>query len=195
TGKLPACFDYGVEAAGQTGAIASDPLRAWAGHWVLGYTLGAVKTTPRLLVEYNYASGDRSSSDGRRGTFDQLFPTNHNKDGTTDQQGWRNMEMVRAGSELKLRPKLTASLSYLSLWLARGADAFYNASGVALFRLPAGASGRHVGHETDAVFLYSISKQYTLGAGYAHLWAGRFLKQATAGSSFSYPYVFVTYNF
>jgi len=194
-GKLPASFDYGIETAGQTGDVASDPLHAWAGHWLLGYTAGSLKTTPRFLVEYNYASGDRSTSDGKRGTFDQLYPTNHYKYGAIDLLGWRNLRSMRAGSEMKVRPRLTVSLSYLSHWLAQASDAFYNGSGAPVFRLPPGASGRHVGHEFDLVFLGALSKQYSLGLGYARLWAGSFLKQAAGGSDFSYPYAFLAYNF
>jgi hypothetical protein len=194
-GKLPASFDYGIEMMRQTGDIASDPLRAWAGHWLLGYTLAKVKTTPRLLIEHNYAAGDDSGSDGRRGTFDQLFPTNHNKYGTADLFGFRNMRNVRVGAELKLRPKLALTTGFLSHWLAQGSDSLYNASGAAIFRLPAGAKGSHVGNELDFVFLHSISKQYTLGLGYAHLWVGRYLKQTSGGSGLTYPYAFLAYNF
>src|SRR5947208_14763180 len=105
-GQLPHSFDYGVEAAGQAGTIASDPLRAWAGHGLLGYTIGRLKTTPRLVAEYNYASGDKSSLDGKRGTFDQLFPTNHNKYETADQLRGQNRRSARAGVELNLRQRL-----------------------------------------------------------------------------------------
>jgi len=194
-GQLPHSFDYGVEAAGQAGTIASDSLRAWAGHGLLGYTIGTLKTTPRLAAEYNYASGDKSSLDGKRGAFDQLFPTNHNKYGTADQLGWRNMRSVRAGVELKLRPRLLVSSGYLSHWLAQGSDAFYGANGAVVARIASGASSRHVGQELDLVLLCAVSKRYTFGLGYAHLWAGKFLRQATAGGDFSYPYSFVTYNF
>jgi hypothetical protein len=194
-GNLPHSFDYGIEAARQTGRIASDPHRAWAGHGVLGYTAQKVKTSPRFLAEYNFASGDRSPSDGRRGTFDQLFPTGHAKYGTADQLGWRNMHSMRAGSELKLNPKLKVSFGYLSHWLAQDSDALYAANGSAVFRIPRGAASRHIGQEFDFVFFYTLSKQYVFGLGHAHLWAGKFLREASPGANFSYPYAFVAYNF
>ena len=37
--------------------------------------------------------------------------------------------------------------------------------------------------------------QLQIAAGYAHIFPGEFLKQATPGASYSYPYVMVTYVF
>lgn len=87
-GALPAGFDYRLELAGQSGHFAGDDVRAWALHTQLGYSLARPKTRPRILVEYNYASGDRDPLDGCRETFDQLFPTNHDKYGIADLVGW-----------------------------------------------------------------------------------------------------------
>jgi hypothetical protein len=194
-GNLPRSFDYGIEAAAQNGSISSDPLRAWAGHGVVGLSLKKIKTSPRLLAEYNYASGDKSPSDGRRGTFDQLFPTGHAKYGATDQLGWRNMHSLRAGSEFKPNSKIKVSVSYFSHWLAQNTDALYAANGSAVARVPKGAVSRHVGQECNLLFAYTLSKQYVFGAGYSRLWSGKFLREAAPGANFSYPYAFAAYNF
>src|SRR5688572_1409875 len=82
---------------------------AWAGHWVLGYTLPTVPSKPRLVAEYNYASGDKDPADGQRGTFDQLYPTPHDKYGLADQVGWRNIHNARAGVEFKPSAKLSVT--------------------------------------------------------------------------------------
>jgi hypothetical protein len=52
-------------------------------------------------VEYNYASGDSDSTDGHRGTFDQLYPTGHDKYGLADQVGRKNIRNARGGVDLK----------------------------------------------------------------------------------------------
>jgi alginate export protein len=96
-GKFPATFDYGMEMVRQQGSLGADSLNAWAGHWVVGRTLARVRATPRFLVEYNYASGDKDPRDGTRGTFDQLYPTAHDKYGLADQVGWRNIHDLRVG--------------------------------------------------------------------------------------------------
>jgi hypothetical protein len=122
-GKLPAEFDYELELAGQRGHFAHDTIRAWALHSRIGWAISSVRITPRLLLEYNFASGDRNPADGRHGTFDQLFPTNHYKYGIADQVGWRNMHNVRAGVRANLTRRLSAQFDYHSFWPAERHDA------------------------------------------------------------------------
>ena len=81
-GKLPANFDYNIEAAGQTGSVGDDDIRAMAAHAALGYTLTNFKKKPRLVLEYNYASGDETPGDGVQQTFDQLYPTGSRQAGS-----------------------------------------------------------------------------------------------------------------
>ncbi len=47
TGKLPLGFDYGTEMDIQRGSLGSDQVKAWAGHWVAGYTIASLKYKPR----------------------------------------------------------------------------------------------------------------------------------------------------
>ena len=194
-GKLPANIDYGAEMAGQTGSLGSDDVTAWAGHWVLGYTAPRIKFTPRFVAEYNYASGDANPTDGKRQTFDQLYPTGHDKLGLADQVGWKNVHNVRAGVELKPSPKLTMSSSYHSWWLAETRDGLYNAGGALVARVATGAGGRHVGQEANVQGVYVVNGQMQIGGGYAHLFPGTFLKNATPGKSYKIPYLMVTYLF
>jgi hypothetical protein len=58
-----------------------------------------------------------------------------------------------------------------------------------------GAASRHVGQEVDVQVTRSIRPQLLLAAGYAHMFTGGFLKQATPGKSYSAPYVMATYVF
>ena len=123
---MPARLDYGIEMAMQRGSLGTDDVDAWAGHWQLRETLpGAM--TPRLTGEYNYASGDADPADGARGTFDQLYPTPHDKYGLADQIGWKNVHHVRAGFELTPIRALPVTTNYHSWWLAETRDALYNA--------------------------------------------------------------------
>ena len=194
-GKLPAAFDYKLEIAGQRGHYAHDSIRAWALHSQIGYTISSARTTPRLLLEYNFASGDRDPADGRHGTFDQLFPTNHYKYGIADRVGWRNMHNVRAGVGANLTRRLNVQLDYHSFWLASRRDALYNVGGAPVARIAAGAPSRHVGQELDFYSTMKLTSYLTLEAGYAHLFAGGFLKQATPGASTGFYYGMLTYRF
>ncbi len=194
-GRLPANFDYSLEVAGQTGAFSTDELRAFAGHWVAGYSMPKIKATPRAFIEYNYASGDRNPTSGTRGTFDQLYPTAHDKLGLSDQVGWKNVEHGRAGVELKPTKKLAMSGSYHSWWLANAHDGLYNAAGAVVARKTDGSAGRFVGQELDAQSTYPLTPQMQLGLGYAHIFPGTFLKNTTPGKPYNFSYVMVTYSF
>jgi hypothetical protein len=194
-GKLPAALDYSGEVAVQTGSVGPDSVMAWAGHSAIGKTLTGTPGHPRMFAEYNYASGDADRADGTRGTFDQLYPTGHDKLGLADQVGWKNIHGARGGVEIKPTAKWQLAGSYHSWWLASATDGLYGASGALVTRSPTGTAGRQVGQEVDAQLAYAYSPQLQIGAGYAHLIPGEFLNNMTPGHSYNYPYVMVTYVF
>jgi hypothetical protein len=191
-GKLSPLTDYNIEAAIQRGSLGSDDIAAWASHWAVGRTISTGSLAFRVFGEYNYASGDDTPGDGQRGTFDQLYPTPHDKYGLADQVGWKNIHHARAGLEFKPQPRLSFAGGYHSFWLASARDALYNAGGVVLARIPTGAPDRHVGQELDIQATFTPSARIQLHGGYSHLFTGAFLKAATPGESYSGPYVMVT---
>jgi hypothetical protein len=193
-GKLPARLDYNVEMAVQRGSLGPDSVRAWAGHWQIRETLRGTMA-PHVTAEYNYASGDADPVDGIRGTFDQLYPTGHDKYGLADQVGWRNIRHIRIGFDMAPIKATPITVNYHSYWLAQERDALYAASGAPLARVPAGAASTRVGQELDVQVTRALTPQLVLTAGYSHLFAGPFLKQATPGASYSGPFVMATYVF
>lgn len=194
-GRMPAALDYNVELAAQTGSLGSDRVSAWAGHWQLRHTLPVKKMTPHVTGEYNFASGDSNPTDGTRGTFDHLYPTAHDKYGLADQVGWRNIHHVRAGFDVSPFKATPITVNYHSYWLAESRDALYAAGGAVLARVPAGAASRKVGQELDVQVSRPLTPQLALAAGYSHLFAGPFLKEATPGRSYTGPFVMLTYVF
>lgn len=76
-----------------------------------------------------------------------------------------------------------------------GCDGLYNAGGALLARVAAGGAARHVGHEIDVQATRALTPQLQVAAGYAHIFTGAFLEQATPGASYSHPYVMATYVF
>jgi len=191
-GKVSPLTDYNIEMALQRGSLATDDILAWAGHWLVGRTMTRASKTYRAFGEYNYASGDETPGDGQRGTFDQLYPTPHDKYGLADQVGWKNIHHVRTGVEIRPQPRLTIGGSYHSFWLASAKDALYSAGGAVLARIPTGAPDRHVGQELDIQATFTPSVRMQLHGGYSHIFPGAFLKAATPGKSYSGPYVMVT---
>src|SRR5690606_13412229 len=141
---------------------------------------GAMKVTG----EYNYASGDSNPADGVRETFDQLFPTPHDKYGLADQVGWKNIHHARAGFEFTPVEGLQVSSNYHPWWLADRADGLYNVGSALIApRIPGGAADRHVGQELDVQVSKALFPQLQVAAGYAHIFTGAYLKQATPGAS------------
>lgn len=193
-GRLPSAFDYSTELAVQRGSVGLDDVKAWAGHALVGRTVAAAMK-PRVFGEFNYASGDRNPAGGPRGTFDQLYPTGHDKYGLADQIGWRNIKHLRAGLEVTPAAKWQLSGSVHDYWLASATDGLYNASGARVARSITGTAGTHVGRELDLQTTFTYSAQLQLAGGYAYLAPGEFLKNVTAGRAYSYPFVMATYVF
>jgi len=193
-GRMPGRLDYGIEMAMQRGSLGADDVEAWAGHWQLRETVPGAAAL-RLTGEYNYASGDANPADGVRGTFDHLYPTPHDKYGLANQIGWKNIHHARAGVEFTPVKGLPVAANYHSWWLAEKRDGIYTAVGAPLARVVTGAASRHVGQEVDAQVTRVLMPQLHLAAGYSHIFTGDFLRQATPGASYSYPYVMATYVF
>ena len=193
-GKMPARLDYNVEMALQRGSLEANDVSAWAGHWQLRESLPGPGTI-KLTGEYNYASGDEDPADGVRGTFDQLFPTPHDKYGLADQIGWKNIHHARVGFEVSPFKGWPIATNYHSWWLAETRDGLYNVASAQIARVPTGAANRHVGQEIDVQVSKALFPQLQVAAGYAHIFTGGFLKEATPGASYSHPYVMATYVF
>lgn len=192
--KLPGGFDYSIEMVREWGSLGSDRIQTWAGHWGGGETIRA-PFAPHLFAEFNFAAGDRNTADGARGTFDQLFPSGHDKLGFSDQVGWRNIKDIRAGVETKPKKNVTAVFEYNNWYLASAADALYSSSGAAVFRSASGTAGTHVGQEIDFTGTWTFAKAFTAGAGVAHIFPGEFLKAVTPGNPYTYPYLMMVYKF
>ncbi|HEY4085073.1 MAG TPA: alginate export family protein [Bryobacteraceae bacterium] len=192
--KLPGGFDYSTEIVREWGSLGSDRIQTWAGHWGGGEAIRA-PFAPRLFAEFNFAAGDRNAADGTRGTFDQLFPSGHDKLGFSDQVGWRNIKDLRAGVETKPKKNVTAVFEYNNWYLASATDSLYSSSGTAVFRSATGTAGTHVGQEIDLTGTWTFAKAFTAGAGVAHIFPGEFLKAVTAGNPYTYPYLMMVYKF
>lgn len=126
-----------------------------AGTYMLGWTLNESPSKPRFSIEFNHASGDRASKDGRRQTFDQLFASVHSVYGLADQVGWRNMRDVRSGFELFATRKLKIRADWNDFYLATAQDGLYNSSGAPTV-LNRRATSTHVGMEADLQGLYQL---------------------------------------
>lgn len=194
-GALPAAFDYDVEMDLQTGSLGSNSVRSWAGYWNLGRAFRTVPTAPRIFVESNYASGTRNPNGRTWSTFDQIYPSNHDKLEFADLFGRKNIQQVRAGVEETIGKKWKLRQAYVDLWLATVHDALYASNGGTSIVASPRATSRHIGQEVDLTAQYDVDPGVTVGFGYARLFAGPFLKTVSPGKDYTYPFVYLTYRF
>ena len=192
-GTLPADFDYDSEFDWQTGSLDSSTINAWAGYVGVGKTFPDAIAKPRVLLEGNYASGTKNPSGHEWNTFDQLYPSNHDKYGFADQVGRRNLVQFRVSVEEEAGTRWKIKQSFESYWLATTHDNLYNSSGGISVPAHPGASP-YIGNELDQVAEYQWGRGLNFGFGYAHLFTGGFLKATTPGHDYRYPYIYFEYN-
>jgi hypothetical protein len=201
-------WDYGAEVAGQLGDFAYTATgprldhEAWAAHVAGGYTFTKAWGTPRVGLEYNYASGDTDPTDNQHGTFDNLFPTNHRFYGYMDFFSWQNLHNPRFSASIKPVKGLTLTADYHAFWLAETSDFFYQANGQ-----PRNTGGygiypnadSFVGQEVDVIATYSWKTIAQFQAGYGHFFVGDYVEDslaATGGASDAdFVYLQLTLNF
>jgi hypothetical protein len=194
-GTFAGGFDYDVEMNKQTGSLGRYTIDAWAGHWNVGRTFVNTRGKPRPFVEYNYASGNKNPNGGTWGTHDQIYPSAHDKMDFADQFGWKNIEDLRLGVMEDVVKKWTFTEMVNNVWLATKADAVYGSSGAVSIAADPRATSSRLGSELDLIATFKQNTHVTYGGGFAHLFTGRFLQEATPGKGFSYPFAYVTYVF
>jgi len=176
-GRARAVWTYEVDAQLQRGPVASSRQRAWAATVQAQRSFPGHRGSPSLLLEGNYASGDRRRGDSIVGTLDQLFPTNHGIYGVADRIARRNALNARAGVAVRPWSRATLKLEGHTFFLASRADALYAASGqVAVAAVPGGATTGHIGEEVDVIADIKWSTHVDVGGQFGYLRRGPFLR-------------------
>ncbi|UJR85747.1 alginate export family protein [Sandaracinus amylolyticus] len=120
---------------------------AFSGHVSLGYRF-AVAWSPRLVLQYDYATGDESPSDDANNRFDPLFGARRFDFGPTGLYGAIARSNVSSpGARVEIVPDRTidAFVGYRLVWLASPRDAWTTAG----LRDPSGLSGAFVGQQLE----------------------------------------------
>lgn len=189
-------FDYDTELAGQWGRWAGDTVQAWSWSADGGYTFADVAWKPRLGAGFDWASGDEDPTDGKVGTFNQLFPLGHAYFGFLDLIGRQNITAVNVNlSAWPIPKKVKARIAYHTFWLDANKDALYNAGGRATRRDVTGNSGTEVGHEIDLTVLWKIDRHSKLLLGYSHFWDSDLIIQTGSSEDPDLFYVQYQYKF
>jgi hypothetical protein len=202
-------FDATAEGYWQTGSmgLAASPngsrlhINAEAFAATAGVTLKDVPTSPRLGIEFNYASGDGNAGTcnsttgagcgGNANTFENLYPTNHIIMGYADVMAWRNM--VGYSGDLQLKPTKESHFE-AKFWLFRKAnsgDCWYRAAQNCYFTQTSAntggaASSSSLAKELDLIYtLFFKDNKVAWQLGGSYLWAGQYLDQIAAGNAAS----------
>jgi Alginate export len=191
-GDIPAGFHYNVEMDLQRGSLGPYSIQSWAGHWKFSKKFN-VAGVPQVFLESNHASGNKNPNSRNWGTFDQIYPSAHDKLDFADQLGRRNVTQVRTGIDVRPTKHWTLTPSYVSFWRASLYDGLYASGGGLSVASTNPRAGRFIGQELDAIADYRWNKAVELGFGYAHLFPGQFLKNTTAGQGYNYPFVFLEF--
>lgn len=146
-------------------------------HAQVGFTIDH-PWKPRLLAQYDYASGDDDPNDDANNRFDTLFGARRWELGPTGIYGpFFRANLNTPGGRVEIAPSKTLDgfLAYRLFWLASATDAWTGGS----LRDPTGGSGKFLGHQVEGrVRLHVLPGNLTLEVGAAHLIRGRFAKEA-----------------
>lgn len=181
-------FDYQVEAALQIGrarasSSSTRTLNVFAQfyHAEAGYTF-RVPWSPRVLLQYDYASGDDKPGNSSWQRFDTLFGARRFDFGPTGIYGpFARSNLNTPGIRVEVEPSSTVSsfVSYRGFWLASDKDAWTTAN----LQDPRGKSGSFVGSQLELRIRWKLLPgNLELEAGYAHLFAGEFIDDVPDGT-------------
>jgi hypothetical protein len=208
-------WDYTAELMGQYGHF-NDPAKptdkslehqAFAIAALGGYTWTKAAWTPRVGLEYDFASGDSNPNDHKHETFENLFPTNHKFYGYMDFFSLQNIHDVRLMTSIKPLPRLTILGEAHAFLLANTHDSLYTVGGArrgGIASTPGTGYGINpgyssfVGSELDLVSTYAFSPQGTIEVGYGHFFRGDYIKQSLAAvgsADANWVYIQTNFNF
>jgi hypothetical protein len=193
-GGLPRDLEYNVEMAIERGHVAADQMSAWAGHWELGWKPFGEDSRVRLAAEYNFASGDNDPSDGRHGTFDDMYPAGYNKFGMKDPFIWRNVRFPAVGVEVAATKHWTFNAGYRRFSLATAQDGLYTGGEEYMVR-NAEARSSYIGSQALVSAMYSPSKRWKVGAGFGYLLPGEYLRESGYRTPQKTAYLLTSFGF
>ncbi len=179
-------FDYEFETAFQFGASRSSTAAtnsldldhfAHFHHAEVGYSFTA-PWQPRIVAQYDFASGDDNPGDGDYERYSTLYGARRFDFGPTGIYGpFARENLNTPGLRVQVKPaaKLSGFIAWRGYWLASDRDAWTTAGIVD----PSGATDSFIGHQAEMSVRYDTAPgNVRLEGGFAHLFAGGFMDDA-----------------
>lgn len=186
----PGAWDFDLEPDWQFGNVDDHAICAYSIATEAGYTFRNVQTTPRAALGFDLASG--SSNPGHR--FNQLFPPTYMYLGHLYLFGRENIIDLHPELTFHLTDDITLDMAQHFFWRQNTSDAIYNLSNGVVRAGPA-SRARTIGNEFDIALTWQIQRHISAYAGYAHFFAGQFIKQTGAHQDQDFAYASVTFTF
>ncbi|WP_447971355.1 alginate export family protein [Nitrospira sp. M1] len=172
--------DYDIESVWQTGRLGNTDHFAHFQHIDLGYTFN-IPWSPRFVMYYDYASGDRNPNDSQDSSFDTLFGARRFELNPTgnfgpffrtniSSPGWRVIVTPVKGWRLQVKHRVW----YLAT--SRGAFASNGLRDVS------GGSGNFLGHDVELRVQWKVSDNLEFDAGYLHWFKGSYFDRLPASA-------------
>jgi len=185
--------DYTVTLTLQRGSYSNNSIHAGSAIVKTGYTASSLPWSPRIAVEYDYATGNSHRNPMRISTNDQLYPSNHNAFGLVDLLGFQNIQQVRGTVDLTPINNLSLFWQAGSLRVGTAKDNIYNGSGGVLIGGP--LQGTDIGTEFDVSAKYLYKKYFIIDAGVGHLFPGQAMTRSGQNVPLTLGYLGITYRF
>ncbi|MCX5707931.1 MAG: alginate export family protein [Candidatus Omnitrophica bacterium] len=183
-----------VELPYQFGEYGTKDIKAYALHADLTQSFDAM-FKPKLTLEFNLASGDDDANDNDSETFVPLYQSTHAPYGIMDFFRWQNMREIAASASITPAKKLqlTAGVNYF--WLDSTRDIWYSSLGSTIKTATTSDVDSFVGTEVSLIGKYDLTKEIQLEAGYAHFYAGGYVKDRGAHDDADWCYAQTTIKF
>jgi len=192
-------FDFQTETIGQFGTVRSSTAAnnstnldhsAWYQHLDIGYTFD-IPWSPRLALEYDYASGDHDPNDRKDQRFDTLYGARRFEFGPTGIYGaFARSNINTPGLLITAAPRsdVQLGLAHRLYWLAEDKDSWTSAN----LRDPTGRTDNFIGQQLELMARWDVNSSLNFETGYAHLFKGTFAKEtANAPDKGDVNYVYV----
>ena len=187
----PERVDFELELIGQFGDSIGRDHSAVAGHAELGYTLD-LPWSPRLVAQFDYASGSSNPIGDETHTFVFLFGARRFDLDVTGIYGpFRRSNILSPGVRLIVSPlpNVKAELKFRYWELAKAKDRFVGTG----LQDPTGAAGRRLGEDIELRVRWRPTPWLALDAGYDHWFKGSYLdRAANVPSTSDSDYVYVS---
>ena len=180
--QIETALQFGKERASKSPTDLTDlDVFAWFAHGEVGYTFAKL-WSPRVILQYDYASGDKNPSNNKIGTFDTLYGARRFDFGPTGIYGpFARSNIGSPGLRTEFSPSksVDAMAALRGFWLASRYDVW---AGTGLSD-PTGASGRYLGTQIEGRLRWTILPgNLQFEAGLAHVFQGRFPKHAPSAN-------------